>query len=249
MQLTIYNQASGIRSYLGGIVTVADGGSTAIARDLNVVLAGDAQFIADCTSETVRINNGATDLSGPSALILIEFLSGFATDPLATLFLYYSANVNIRQTAATTAGNTVWAMRNPAASTVSLVIEKISLKMDFDSTDPVSAKLLRYGFYRFSTATPSGGTTITAIKASNLAAASGADIRFADTGLTTTSVVFESAPFAVVACPAVKGTVVYYERGDVYTKLAAGEGLAIRLETVDATIGQGLTGEIVWSIR
>ncbi len=166
----------------------------------------------------------------------------------APTFTYYSAPVNIRQTAATAANSTVWAIRNAVASTLSVYVETIYLLMSFDTATPITRSLQRYQIQRFSTATPTGGTSIS-IAAMDSAdpATNVTDARFLDTGLTTTSVVFDN-PIAIIGCPATDATTTQYTRVNVGIRLAPGEGLCIRL-TVAAVVGQGLTGEVVWSER
>lgn len=249
MNLTIKNQVSGIRSYLGGIVTVADGGSTTIPRDLNVPIVTDAQFLFDITNLQVILNNGVKDLNPGESLELCEVLANFSTDPLATLFFYYSASVAIRQSGSANAGTTVWSMRNPLASPLNLVVERAEVSVSFDGTTPLSNNLLRYELIRFSAATPATGTVITPARHSNLAPASAADVRFLDTGLTVSGVSFESSAIDVFSCPAIRGTSVAYERRGLNIKLAPGEGLAIRVRDVDSMAGQGIVGKITWSLR
>lgn len=101
----------------------------------------------------------------------------------------YLIPINVRATAAT-AACTIWAMRN--GTTKTMYIRRIHLMTSFDGT--AAASTAQYGLKRFSAATPSGGTAIAAIKKrSNMPTSSLADARFADTGLTVTSVVFETA--------------------------------------------------------
>jgi hypothetical protein len=160
--------------------------------------------------------------------------------------MYYSAPINIRQTAATAANSTVWAMRNAAASTRTVIIEKIELMMAFDSATPATRSTQRYDLIRFSTATPTAGTAITVAQMfSGDPSTQVTDVRFLDTGLTTTGVVLNS-PFATIGCPATDATTTKYQRQGPPLFLAAGEGLCIRLNTA-AVIGQSVTGEIVWS--
>ena len=161
---------------------------------------------------------------------------------------YYSAPVNIRQTAATAAGATVWSMRNSATSTITVFIERIELLLAFDSSTPTTRSTPRYDLVRFSTTTPTGGTAITVGQmTSGDVSTQVTDVRFLDTGLTTTGVVF-SSPFATIGCPATDATTTKYQRQDIYLTLGVGEGFCIRLNTA-AVVGQSLTGEIVWSER
>jgi len=163
---------------------------------------------------------------------------------------HYATYVSVRQTAATGANGTVWAMRNPVGSGKTMYVERINLQMSFDAGTPLGRSLLRYFIVGFMSATPSGGTTQTAAKLDSTNAASiGPDIRSLDTGLTTTSVNFGNA-ITVIGCPASDGATTSYTKNhaDYIAKLAPGEGICIRL-AVAAVIGQGLTGEIVWSER
>lgn len=161
---------------------------------------------------------------------------------------YYSAPVNIRQTAATAANATVWSMRNAAASTKTIYIERIMLMTAFDAATPITRALQRYDVVRFTTATPTAGTAITVIAMdSSSAATQVTDVRFLDTGLTTTSVVFGTA-ITTISCPATDATTNNFVRSGIPIKLLAGEGLCLRLNVV-AVIGQSMVGEIVWSER
>lgn len=163
---------------------------------------------------------------------------------------YYSAAVNIRQTAVTAANATVWTMRNPAGSAKTVYIESIGLNATFDSGTPVVRTTLRYQLGRFSAATPTGGTAVTVVENDNANSSTAVtDARFLDTGLTTTSVIFES-PFSVISVPAVDGGAAsfYAQHESIPFVLAAGEGLAIRLNVASAA-GQGLSGVISWSER
>jgi len=167
---------------------------------------------------------------------------------IATATGYYSVPVNIRQSATTAANATVFSMRNAAASTKTVYIEWIELLMAFDSGTPLGRSTQRYDLVRFSVATPTAGTTETVVAMDSSAAATQVtDVRFLDTGLTTTGVVFGTA-FATVGCPASDGATANYIRQGIAIKLAAGEGFCIRLN-VAAVVGQSLTGEIVWSER
>lgn len=161
---------------------------------------------------------------------------------------YYSLPVRIRQSATTGSGATVWSMRNGAASTVTIIIERIELHPSFDVTTPVTNSLQSYDLVRFSTATPTGGTALSVQQMySGDSGSQISDARFLDTGLTTTGVVFNPA-FCTIGIPAVLGANSVYKRDGIAVMLAAGEGLCIKLNGA-AVIGQGLTGEVVWTER
>lgn len=247
MQLTIKNQTANPLSYVQGFITVAALSNTVVPRQYNTLLTSDAGFLADAAAGNIVVNNGYVDLAASSIILLAQTLATFSTTPVATIPLYYSLPVNLRQSAATTAGNTVWAMRNNAASPKLILIERINMAMSFDAGTPITRASLRYEFVRFNSATPTGGTAISPIMMdSNSPATLVTDARYLDTGLTTSGMVFET-PFASVGCPASDGATSSYFR-DMPIKLGAGEGLAIRL-TVAAVAGQGLFGEVIWSER
>jgi hypothetical protein len=247
MQLIIKNQTANPLSYVQGSIIVAANGSAVVPRQYNTLLAGDAGFLSDSANGNIVVNNGYVDLAQSSIIFLAQTLSAFATTPIATIPLYYSLPVNLRQSAATTAGTVVWAMRNNSASPKIVMVEEISMIMSFDAGTPITRQSLRYEFVRFNSATPTGGNQITPTMMDSSAPSTMiTDARYLDTGLTVSGVVFENA-FASVGCPASDGASVTYQRHKPI-KLAAGEGLAIRL-TNNAATGQGLFGEIIWSER
>lgn len=165
----------------------------------------------------------------------------------------YALPVNIRQTAATVANSTVWTMRNGASK--KMFLRRILLQILFDGT-AAAATTLKYMLARFSAATPTGGTALTAVKMqSTFPATTLADARFLDTGLTTTGITFETE-WATLAIPAsVTNGVVHVpipfigsnEAKEPFV-LAPNEGLAIRLQNA-AVIGQGISGSIHWDER
>jgi hypothetical protein len=161
---------------------------------------------------------------------------------------YYSAPIKIRQSASTGSGATVWSMRNSASSTVTVFIERIELLLAFDSGTPLTRSLQLYDLVRFSTATPTGGTTVSVAQMySGDTGTQVSDVRFLDTGLTTTGAVF-NPPFCTIGCPATDATTTKYQRDTIALILGIGEGFCIKLNGA-AVIGQSLTGEIVWSER
>lgn len=247
MQITLKNNQPGTRTYLGGVVTISEGASVQLSRDLNVVITQDTQFLLDIQSNTIIFNDGSTDYDGSSATTVIKFLAQFLTDPIATVFLYYGLPVALRQSAATASGSTVWSVRNPQASPYAMLIESIDLTVSFDAGTPLIARSLQYDLLRFNTATPTAGTQLSAVRADTNALAFSADARFLDTGLSVTGVTFEAA-FASIICPAVQGSVVSFRKKLTGIKLAAGEGLAIQLGQT-AVVGQNISGHIAWSLR
>jgi len=163
-------------------------------------------------------------------------------------YTYYSLPVKIRQTAATASGATILSMRNGAASTITVFIERIELLLAFDSGTPVTRSTQSYDLVRFSTATPTGGTALSVAQMySGDVGTQIADARWLDTGLTTTGVVF-NPPFATISLPASDGATTKYQREGIAVMLGVGEGLCIRLNSA-AVVGQSISGEIVWSER
>jgi hypothetical protein len=166
----------------------------------------------------------------------------------------YLLPISIRQTAASEAGVTVWSMRNGATYTCN--VKSIHLVMGFDGTASLGAVELSYCIQRFSTATPSGGTALTAIKKRSADGASSiADARYLDTGLTVTSVVFETDAIVLGLPGTATGICVPFNipleiPGQKYGTfdLAVNEGLCIRLKTA-AIVGQELSGFIQWDER
>lgn len=164
--------------------------------------------------------------------------------------------VDIRQTAASASGSTVWCMTN--GGTNQIHIRQIHLSLGFDGTAATASP--RYQLCRGSGATPTTGTTITPIKrypqGSNTTLA---DCRFLDTGLTTTGITFESA-FAVIGRPisvtshAQVFNMNFGEAGSPFAGFELGSGacFAIRvggLGAVATVIGVSLTGYVLYDER
>lgn len=165
----------------------------------------------------------------------------------------YMLPINLVHDNAMAAGETVWAMRYVTGALVAK-IKRIRLTMGFNGT--AAAATPAYRLVRFSAATPTGGTAITVIKKRNSYAGSVVtDARFDSSGvagLTVAGVTFETA-FEVFSCPAsVTGTVAtrnieFALPGERFGHfdLAAGEGLAIQMETASIA-GNTLAGGVEW---
>lgn len=156
----------------------------------------------------------------------------------------HSLPVNIRQTAASVADVTVWTFRNNGATAIE--VAQIFLTARFDGT-ATAASTPRYKLCRFTSATPTGGTAVVAIKHDTAKATPALtyDARFLDTGLTTTSVVF-GTEFMVLGVPASATGGAESSILDLTSHpfiLAPGDGLAIRVDTA-MVIGTGLSGMI-----
>jgi hypothetical protein len=162
----------------------------------------------------------------------------------------YSARIEIIPSTLTD-GTTYWSMRNLGANRV--FINRLLLKIGFSGTAAATRSLFNIG--RFSVATPTAGTAITAVKKDNLhPATSVTDIRFAPGGLTTTGVTFE-APMHVLGPTNQLNDDHYMDLrfGDLSSIsdkmiLAIGEGLCIR--AIGAVVaGSHLLGSIHWDER
>lgn len=163
----------------------------------------------------------------------------------------YLLPIQVRQTAATSAASTIWAMRN--STTISVYIKKIVVNTSFDGTPAASTGA--YNFLRFNTATPTTGTALTVVKKSNSYGASNVtDARFLDTGLSVTSVVFETSFMQVGVARQNGSTQVMQSIFDLsgYRNqpfiLAPSEGLCIQLN-VTAVIGDSIAGYVEWDER
>lgn len=149
-----------------------------------------------------------------------------------------------------TAATTYFSLRNTGSKRVFL--RKIEMKLGFSGTAALTRSL--FEIERFSTATPTGGTTLTVLKKDTTDPTSSVgDARFAPGGLTTTSVVFDS-PFHLVG---VTNQVTVDHSQDIDFKgdgeggrflLAVNEGICIRANTA-IVLGAYLVGSIYWDER
>lgn len=160
----------------------------------------------------------------------------------------YSVPITIRQTSAIGTVVTVWAMRVDPASTKNIKITALDVSMMFDGTAAAVTTPI-YGFFRFSTATPTGGTASTVISHVTGGVASNVfDVRFLDTGLTTTGIVSQAA-FNVIGVPiSVTGGIsahpMPFSEGNEFM-LRPGEGLLIANGS-PTVIGVSLRGRVTW---
>lgn len=152
----------------------------------------------------------------------------------------------------------LWTLR--AGGAKSCQIRRIFLMGSANPTTSV-ASFWYYALCRFSGANPSGGGTLTLLKKKTSYAASNVtDARQiasgATSGLTTTSITFES-PFAILTGPRHVGATTPLDLNFVTAgnerfntfELAVNEGIAILLNTIASIAGDGLTGHIEWDER
>lgn len=153
-----------------------------------------------------------------------------------------------RLTAAIADESLIWSMRNTHA-TKSVRILEIAICTGFDGT--AAATSAQYNIVRFSNATPTGGSAITVIKASNSYNTSIVTDARQDAGaaLTVTSIVFETAMASFSNPRQVSATNSFSSKynTNVYDvfDLAAGEGLGIRIGET-AVIGDSISGYVRW---
>jgi hypothetical protein len=250
-----FNPLAGIRSD-GGILTALINGSVAgvfpvegwkLIQIISTGFSGSTLVSWNCNSSPGLVQT-IYSYSRVAAQMTLADKSPMDVALMALANSYYSAPIRIRQSAATASGATVWSMRLTAAATSNVYIERIYLQISFDAGTPLGRALLAYDLERFSAATPTAGTAVTVVQMdSSDDVTEVTDVRFLDTGLTTTGLSF-GTPFVTVGIPASDGATSTYFRQNIGFKLAPGEGLAIRLNGA-AVIGQDLCGEIVWSER
>jgi len=141
---------------------------------------------------------------------------------------------------------TIWAMRNTSA-TKSCIITHLHAAL----TAAVAAGRGARGgmvFARFSTATPTGGTALAAVpNATGQAASAVTDVRYAEAGLTVTSVVFEG-PFSSLGVGAGLDATASVDVIDPSfpITLAPGQGLCVRSYGGGYLTGCGLDGTVSW---
>lgn len=192
-------------------------------------------------------DNGGNAITVPTQVGLASTDYALLTRPIPTATSYYSAVFTMDFTGATAANATVFSMRNAAASTRNVYIERLYFMMNWDAGSTLGRTLQYYLLQRFSAATPTTGTAVTAGKYDSSDAASQVtDIRYAQGGLTTTSVSFDTNALGIFGHGSTEAEVATYIKEGVAIKLAAGEGLCIRLG-VASVDGQQIVGEVIWS--
>lgn len=231
-------------SYTSGTINVGWNASVGVGR-VKVY-----QPTAASLQSTARLNDGIgnsiTSSSFNAGTNLKQAVDVYTIQPSIG---YYTTSFALRQSAASAANVTVFSMRNAAASTKTVYIERMFFTMSFNATTPVGRTAQTYLIQRFSAATPTAGTALTAGQSdSDDPASQVTDIRFLDTGLTTTGVTFDTKNLGTIYCPSFGTVTTQYIRERSAIKLKPGEGLCIRLG-VAAVVGQELSGEIIWSER
>lgn len=160
----------------------------------------------------------------------------------------YQARIEVLPTTLP-AGTTYFAMRNAAGSGKLALVNSIMINTGFAGAAAVSRSI--FEIVRFSSATPTGGTQITAGKKNTNSDPDSAvtDIRFAPAGLTTTGVVFSTDPIALIGVA--NQLTVGNNMEMILTEpiiLAPGEGLAFRANGA-IVAGAAVLGAIGWYER
>jgi hypothetical protein len=187
----------------------------------------------------------------------------------------YIAKIEVNHTSAAAANTTQFNLRGPAFSTgLKAYIRNIRGQLHFHGTALAASGTLRYGLYRgYGPVSPSGGTAIAAAnltkKKSSYANSSVTDYRsdLTGVGLTTTGITYDADPIHVFSLPVVTlgvaapgtsgshGASIVYDfdmhSGGDFTDIVIGhdQHLAIRIQTVAAIVGFGITGSISWDER
>lgn len=173
---------------------------------------------------------------------------GINTAELPVGLAKYSTSIALSVTGATGALSVIFSMRNASGSTKTVYIENFYLNIGFFQTSPVVPSLSAYGLFRFTTATPTGGTAATPVGLdSSNAATQVTDVRAAAAGLTTTGIVAGGLISATALPRALGSNAVWTFRGPAVV-LAPGEGLGINLLAA-AVAGDIIAGTIMWSER
>lgn len=243
------NSTGNVTCYVSGYTNFRVRSSAFTSGTMNVVVNASAGMLANAATQIVRF------ASSMGEYITSTLITGTAankqpldTNNLSTGTLRYSTVFTLQQSAATAVNSSVFSMRNAAAATKTAIIESVNCRMGFNPTNPVTRTQQTYIFQRFSAATPTGGTALTAAQGDSSDAASQVtDIRFLDTGLTTTGVTFVANNIAAMACDTTQGTNCdeHIVMAPTAIRLAPGEGLVVRLGVV-AVIGTAIQCNIAW---
>lgn len=145
-----------------------------------------------------------------------------------------------------TANTYYFTLRNTGATTFELL--ELEVQATFAGTAAATRSI--FGMGRFSTATPTGGTAITAIKMDTVMPAITYDARFAPAGLTVTGVVAETNVSQMQIISQLTATYA----GEIVNAsiqeftLAPGEGFYIRAETANVA-GAAFVGVLLFGSR
>lgn len=196
----------------------------------------------------IKDGNGKSDQLSIDSVSKAARVTSYKTDGTSVYAPYIGAYCTKLEIIPTTlaSGTTYFSMINLGAKSVH--IQRILMNTSFIGIAAATRSIFEIS--RFSTATPSTGTTQMSIKKNNNYPASNVtDIRFNAGGLTTTNVVFE-APFTLIGVSSQLSYQItldfqYLEEADNRFVLAPGEGLCIRANTAIVS-GAAILGQIDW---
>lgn len=227
--------------------TVTSGNYLDIDKTQEQVYSFDPVLWGAIRTPGISLSDGVSEYAGEEAK---EYLLRILAIPEASIYCgSHLLPVQIYPSTLTT-GTVYWAMRN-GDSGARIFINKIFIDADFIGTSAASRSILE--FARFSTATPSGGTSLSVVSLdSQFPSSNLADARKSDSGLTTSGLSIESTPIlsisvvSQVTANSFKSVVSENHLEIDSICLNAGEGFLIRAQG-SIVSGVGLTGYLQWS--
>lgn len=230
--------------FIANPIKILDG-SGGTTNQLNITAANAMKVDGSAVTQPAKLVDGLGNII-TSAQQTTKW--GINTAELPVGLAKYSTNLALSVTAATAALSVIFSMRNASGSTKTVYIENFYFNVGFFQTSPAVPSLSAYGLFRFTTATPTGGTASTPVGLdSSNAATQVTDVRSAAAGLTTTGIVASSLISATALPRALGSNAVWTFRGPAVV-LAPGEGLGINLLAA-AVAGDIIAGTIMWSER
>jgi hypothetical protein len=159
--------------------------------------------------------------------------------------MLYLCRFRFRHTGVDAADTSIFAMRNPVASSKVIQVVRTVLTVGFDGISAVAE--VGHGLCRFSGANPTGGTSPSRIKIRSLMPTSQVtDASIKEGAALTLAASFEGY-YHELAIPAAAGSVLSHvlDYADPF-RLEKGEGLAIRT-TLASVVGTTVSGSIWWA--
>lgn len=247
-------QPSGDIASRGLFVKLTDGTNTAAVKAASTAAVASDPSSVIAISPNSPLPTGTNNIGNVAGYGTPGVPSGgvLSVQQVPSGTLTYYLPISLVHTGSPAANTTVFSMRNGTSATKTVYIQSVNLIVSFTNNSG-STTTMSYVLQRFTAATPTGGTALTVVQGSSADAASqvtDARVSSNGAGLTTTSVTF-GASFHVVSIPSnvfTYNNVVGADFKPIWFSLAAGEGLAIRLNTA-AQVGLGISGSISWIER
>lgn len=260
MLLTIINRTSSIKNYLSGTVSVPGNSSLSITNPAQQLsLSFDGSLRADIFSDFIHISDGVTEFATSDAHDYLKRLGNafnFAIDGSGNILnpAYNGAfivPISIAPSVLTDRTN-FWTMRNGTTGN-KMFIMKIVLTLNYGGVLN-STSLSFLNLCRFSGATPSGGSSLSAIKTdTNSIASSILDARQSNSGLSMNSASIEGSflPINVVSQSATSTTFNFiYPIDNEFSMFCLNPGEGITLQANGSLLsGCVITGFIQWVER